>query len=496
MPLLLLACLGSCLFSLVHSQAVELTAGWEHSCAILFDGSVKCWGAGGLIGAGDLNNRGDQPAEMGNNLVAIDLGAGRTAKHINAGPFHTCAILDDDTLKCWGEASSGRLGYGNQLARGDGPGEMGDNLQVVDLGTGRSAVQVSAGLLHTCAVLDDATLKCWGEGSFGRTGNGNTADRGKLPNEMGDNLPVVDLGTGRTALQVAAGDTHTCARLDDGSVKCWGLGLNGRLGYGDTISRGGGPDQMGDNLTAVDLGIGRTAVDISAASMHTCVVLDDATVKCWGVGSFGNLGYGDFSPRGDGPGEMGNSLPVVDLGSGLTALSVGAAMFISCAHLNNSTVKCWGEGGVGALGQEGTANIGTAPGQMGDNLPTVDLGTGQAIAQVAVGGDHVCVLLDDSTVKCWGFGIHGQLGYGDSNNRGDQPGSMGQNLPFVELLVTDSPTTSATASPTVQQGLVDPVLIIVIASAAGVLGLIALSALFVYRNHSKGNERNAKQLLA
>jgi alpha-tubulin suppressor-like RCC1 family protein len=71
---------------------------------------------------------------------------------------------------------------------------------------------------------------------------------------MGDNLPAVDLGTGRTARQIAAGQFHTCALLDNNAVKCWGLSPDGQLGQGDTRARGDGQNEMGDYLPVVDLG--------------------------------------------------------------------------------------------------------------------------------------------------------------------------------------------------------------------------------------------------
>ena len=145
-------------------------------------------------------------------------------------------------MKCWGEGDYGRLGYGdNDDSRWYEPGEMGDNLPAVDLGTGRTATAISAGRFHTCAVLDNGSVKCWGDGSSGQLGLGDTKDRGDDPGEMGDNLPSVDLGTGRTAKSVSAGSSHTCAVLDDGSVKCWGSGKSGRLGDGNAMIRGDGP---------------------------------------------------------------------------------------------------------------------------------------------------------------------------------------------------------------------------------------------------------------
>ena len=96
---------------------------------------------------------------MGANLPTVDLGPGHTAKAITTGNAHTCAILDDDTLKCWGRNTESELGLGDTANRGDGPGEMGANLPTVDLGPGRTTKAITAGESHTCALLDDDTVK-------------------------------------------------------------------------------------------------------------------------------------------------------------------------------------------------------------------------------------------------------------------------------------------------------------------------------------------------
>jgi hypothetical protein len=97
-------------------------------------------------------------------------------------------------VKCFGNGTDGRLGYGNQNNLGDGPGEMGDALATVNLGTGRTVLAVSAGLAHTCAMLDDATVKCWGNGGSGRRGSGNTTRVGATASHMGDNLIALSAG--------------------------------------------------------------------------------------------------------------------------------------------------------------------------------------------------------------------------------------------------------------------------------------------------------------
>lgn len=120
-------------------------------------------------------------------------------------------MLVDASVKCWGQNLNGQLGYGDQNDRGDQSGEMGDSLAAVDLGTGVVAVQITAGLFSTCARLSDASVKCWGGNRRGQLGYGDDADRGDEPGEMGDALPSIDLGAGRTAVEISMGSEHCCA---------------------------------------------------------------------------------------------------------------------------------------------------------------------------------------------------------------------------------------------------------------------------------------------
>jgi hypothetical protein len=301
---------------------VTLATSGAHTCAIRKDGSVKCWGAngngfriyGGALGLGDVNDRGDQPGEMGDALPAVNLGTGRTARTITAGSSHTCALLDNDTVKCWGTNFSGHLGLGDVVDRGGAAGQMGDALPVVNLGTGRTAKSIVAGGSHTCAILDDSTVKCWGDNSYGQLGLGDTVARGDQPGEMGDALVPVNLGVGRTAKIVRAGGTFACASLDDSSVKCWGNNSHGQLGLGNQSSYGDQLGEMGNVLPRVDFGTGRTAKSLTVNAALGCALLDNDTVKCWGANFYGQLGRGDTNNRGDQAGEMGDALPAVDLG--------------------------------------------------------------------------------------------------------------------------------------------------------------------------------------
>ncbi len=308
-------------------------------------------------------------------------------------------------------------------ARGDNANEMGDNLPAIDLGTGRTAVAIDAAFTHNSALLDDASVKCWGQNVSGELGYGDTVNRGDDPGEMGDNLPAINLGTGRTATAISAGYDYTCAVLDNATAKCWGNNADGELGQGDTTNRGDNAGQMGDNLTAISLGTGRTAVSIvtglGIASRHTCALLDNAAVKCWGHNSSGELGQGNTTVLGDGAGEMGDNLPAVDFGAGGVVAAVAGGNAHSSALLLDGSVKCWGRNAEGQLGLGNTIPHGdnTSGGHlMGTNLPTVDLGTGRTALTIAAtpSGDSTCALLDNHTVKCWGYNADGELGQGNT----------------------------------------------------------------------------------
>ncbi|MBM4375767.1 MAG: hypothetical protein FJ095_11835 [Deltaproteobacteria bacterium] len=413
-----------------------LSVGGNHSCALFADGTVKCWGANasGQLGLGDMVRRGDKAAQMGDKLPFLEFGNGKTVKHLGSGEAHNCAILNGGSLKCWGSNADGQLGLGDTAARGNDSGEMGEFLPPVNLGKGRTAVAVALGSSHTCALLDDSTVKCWGLNDAGQLGLGDTSRRGNNPGEMGDSLPAVDLGKGKKAMAIVAGAEHTCALLDDSTVKCWGGNDFGQLGLGNTLRRGDNTNEMGDALPVINLGTNKKAMAISAGLTRTCAQLDDATIKCWGSGPSGQLGQGDAQNRGDNMNEMGDNLKPIDLGTNKKLLSHFGGAGHLCAKLDDESVKCWGRNLDGQLGLGDTAARGNEPNEMGEKLPTVDLGKGEKAVSMSLGLVHTCALLSSGAVKCWGKGDDGQLGLGDPLTRGNEPNEMGDNLPAVKLL--------------------------------------------------------------
>lgn len=383
-----------------------------------------------------------------------------TGKKIAVGGYHVCARLegaDNGKIKCWGSNQHGQLGQQDPIAHGNEPGEMGVNLPPVNLGTGLSVVDISAGQHFNCARLIDAAgadagIKCWGRNQYGQLGNnlgGAWGTQGVGPGTMGDDLPFLNpgLAAGEHVLEIVTGEVHGCLRVDTGVVKCWGTNYNGVPGQGTSHGASSPTTELAYvNPVVVPLGTGLKAVGLSASGgRHTCARLVDGAnahfLKCWGRNNAGQLGVGDNNDRGDGPNEMGNALPAIDLGTGRHAVQVSTSAYNTCALLDNNDVKCWGNNGYGQLGRgvagsdDCSANdcIGDGAGEMGDLLPPVSLSTTMTPARV-VGGDlQACVLFTTGKIKCWGNNDYGQLGQGNMDQRGDGPGEMGDALSFTEL---------------------------------------------------------------
>lgn len=241
-----------------------------------------------------------------------------------------------------------------------------------------------------------------------------------------------------TAVKVASGQYFTCALLSNGRIKCWGNNQYGQLGQGDVTARGDGPGEMGSNLAYIDLGSSDgsplLAIDVQAGLNHACALMSDGRVKCWGRNHQGQLGLGDTATRGDAPGEMGDNLAFVDLGKNMTARQIELGGDFSCAILKTNKVKCWGANGSGQLGRENTTAVGNLPNQMGDNLATINLGGDGSVKALAAGLEHICALLSSNNLKCWGLNDIGQLGVGDNINRGDAANTMGDNLKVVDVV--------------------------------------------------------------
>jgi alpha-tubulin suppressor-like RCC1 family protein len=415
----------------------DVALGFEHTCALLDNGKVKCWGRNdvGQLGQGHNNHLGDAAGEVGDGLPFVDLGLepGVTIEAVSAGGGHTCALLSTKDVKCWGNNAFGQLGLDDKDNRGDAVGHMGSDLPIVDLGG--PVTSVVAGGVSTCAVLDDQSVKCWGDNTTGQLGQDDMDDRGDDEGEMSA-LDPVDLG--EPALAVAVGAFHTCALTDGvgdvGRIKCWGSGLHGSLGYGASDDRG---DQAGEMalLNFVNLGQSTSAAAVATGTNFTCALISLAgKVKCWGFNDRGQLGLGNTTDWGTAPAHMGDNLASIELGQGAVVKQISTGMNHVCAVLDDDQLVCWGEGAEGRLGSEAKDDIGDEAGEMDpqDGPPRVDLGP-FTVVKVAAGGKHTCAILDTHELKCWGSNAFGQLGLGSDTPRGNQPDHMGTELPTVDV---------------------------------------------------------------
>ncbi|MBI4403814.1 MAG: hypothetical protein HY537_06625 [Deltaproteobacteria bacterium] len=338
----------------------------EHMCAVLSDNTLRCWGNNwnGQLG---LENSTEQntpqtPKLYRENTDPTAPPSPAPISSVAIGAAHTCAILQDGALKCWGKNNDyGQLGRDDATPSvGDTPNSM-NNVRSINFGTSK-AITISAGSNHSCAILDDDTVTCWGNNDNGQLGlgllnSGNTLKIGDAAGEVGS--AFVQLGS-RKPLALATGHQHSCALLEDGYVKCWGYSYNGQLGradeyWSDTYGRaiGVSPDQT---FMDVDLGTHLDgsrlkAIQITAGKTHTCALLDDGSVKCWGSNNAGQLGQTDYeSERGWTIGDIGNALEPSTLGAAAKWISAGWEH--TCAVLVTNEIKCWGRNSSGQLGQE------------------------------------------------------------------------------------------------------------------------------------------------
>jgi alpha-tubulin suppressor-like RCC1 family protein len=347
-------------------DARDLDAGGSHTCALLADGSARCWGGGayGQLGA--------PPIDAG--IATVTVPGGGQWKQLAAGLRHTCALSDGGEIYCWGRTGEGQLGDGTvlQLTAPQAP--------VVGA---RDLVAIAAGGEHTCALTGAGAVSCWGRGDFGQLASNDTA---------GSSTPLtVALPP---AAQLASGGEFSCARLLDGTVSCWGRGNRGQIGDGFTM----------DRRKPTLVGLPEKAVHIAAGLEHACAATAMGNVYCWGEAAGGRLGNAVMA-------SSAQSKPIlVQAGAAagqLVAVGIGNAH--GCALTRARQVICWG---MSNYGQAGVAPP-PPPAAATAVPPTVVAGLPD-VAALAIGGDHSCVVTSPGAVWCWGHGDSGQLGFGTS----------------------------------------------------------------------------------
>ncbi len=378
----------------------QLALGTSHTCALLSNDTLRCWGRNHVGQLGTSQNSGTNIANPAPQTVDLELPNNVGVQDITSGSVHMCALLTDNTIRCWGGNLFGQLGVENNV----GTNTPNPTPVEVDLGQSDNVTikNIVAGEIHTCAVLSDNTVQCWGLNDYGQLGVEENAGS----SEPNPNPVTVNLGIpGGTSIQrLDAGLGHTCILLSDNTLRCWGLNCFGQLGVEDNI------ETITPNPTPkridLDLSNGVTVKNIVTGELHTCAFLSDNSIQCWGDNNYGQLGVEENA------GSMAaNPTPAtvdLTLSSGLSIQSVEAEYRYGCALLSNNSIRCWGENRYGQLGVDDnteTENPNPTPLTMG-----LLLSNGRSVENVAAGYDHTCILLSDNTIYCTGRNSHGQLG--------------------------------------------------------------------------------------
>jgi len=365
------------LASMEHGGFIVSGANADHSCALLRNGVLKCWGRNnrGQLGIGERTFR-IRP------VVVDGLNEGIIA--VATGGLHTCALTTTKQIKCWGDNRFGQLGDAPQEEPRLTPGSAVSGLPA-------GTVAVTAGPYHSCALTEQGGVNCWGINSTGQLGDGTREPR------VG---PVAVVGLESGIQTLTAGASHTCALTVAGGVKCWGNNNTGQLGVGST-------DPL---LAPADvIGLPTGIIAVRAGQYHTCALADDGRVWCWGDNSTGQLGDGSTGRR---------LLPVAVGGLPAGTVGITAGSGHSCALSRGGTVWCWGINRRGQLGDETTEN----------RLKPVRVSGISAAIPITAGATHTCAVTRREGAKCWGSNATGQHGTGISNT---------QSVPSEVLVETD-----------------------------------------------------------
>ncbi|MCA9654647.1 MAG: DUF4215 domain-containing protein [Myxococcales bacterium] len=354
---------------------VAVEAGVDHNCAIDVAGTVWCWGDNDnrQLGRGGTTTTDDaNPGAVALPQPAIDLGLGEN---------HSCAVVSNNNVWCWGDDDSGQLGDGVILP------DSGDPLMVVGL---PPAVEVEAGRDATCALDTMGGVWCWGNNNDGEVGDGTVNDTA-VPQAVALPQPADD---------ISLGINFSCALLTTDAVYCWGEGSDYQLGYGDII----------DQLTPVEVqGLpAGDIVDLEVGARGACVMTAANERHCWG---FSETGYLGLAPRNqlDLDAPLAFSGPVAEV-----RLSVPEYRGVLCGVLTDGTVECAGDGTLVTLstvnGADGLFGS-TIDSHLADLTPIPGL-TG--VLDMSFGNSFACARTS-TQVLCWGDNSNLQLGQGDGS---------------------------------------------------------------------------------
>jgi alpha-tubulin suppressor-like RCC1 family protein len=337
--------------------------------------------------------------------------------NVTSGEYHSCAVLDTGAVKCWGHNGFGQLGDGTTTDRTSAVAVSGlpEDDGHPPAHAAHKALAVSAGESHTCAIIDNNRARCWGHNFFGQLGNNSFTDSSTpVPVKFdADGSPITtdDIDEVTGVVAITTGQFHSCARFSGDTVRCWGQNGRGQLGTGGTSEK----EKLALPVTGL---IGVRAV--TAGGFHTCVLRTGNTLRCWAYNFYGQLGaYRSSSPT-----------PVtVTALAGATVATTGDGH--SCGLVSEPAAPdvdqpvCWGNNANGELGAH------QSPSPASSTIPLDVFGVSDAGAAgldpeplpdpVSAGNEHACVMPAGSgTPKCWGRNTDGELGNG-TNTGSDQP---------------------------------------------------------------------------
>ena len=329
----------------------------NHTCAIMIDATVSCWGSNveGQLGDGTKIDKIIPTSVLGlTGVVSLAVGS-----------FSTCALKSDGTVSCWGY----NVGDGTEVSK----------TSPTAVPSLSGVVSIVASYVHTCALKSDGTVSCWGSNGFGQLGDGSTTDRFSPTNVPG--LAGVK--------SIAVNRYNTCAVKSNGTVDCWGWNIVGRLGDGTTTDRFSPTPVL--NLTGV--------VSVAVGYVHTCALKSNGKVNCWGSNFSGQLGDTTTTDR---------SIPGADL-SLINVASLSAGEDHTCALGVEGKIRCWGSNADGQVAPSSAATRLTAP------VPV--FGLPGAVTSVIAAARYTCALISNGAISCWGYNNQGQLGNGTTTAR-------------------------------------------------------------------------------
>ncbi len=397
-------------------RAVSLAASSAgHACVAMSDGTVRCWGLNdsGQIGVAPAASttrcriRDRVPAETLPCETRPRAVAGVTdARQIATGNGATCVLRADASVWCWGLNDGGQIGIGTpSLTPTPTPTR-------VDLPPAR---QVALGTHHGCALLVDGTVRCWGVNRFGQVGLAVASSTAQCDPGDGDRIacvptPVAVAGLANVA-QLSLGRNHSCARLTDGTVRCWGLNDAAQLGLGRL-------DPSTPQIAPAAVPGVTGVAEVGAGGSHSCTRGTDGSLRCWGWADLGQLGGAPTTSCDtvSGAVQCAQSPVVVPGVTGVASLSTGR--FHTCVALTGGAVRCFGRDDNGQLGA-GSASTNRCvlrPDSFACSLVPRDVSIIGA-ASVSVGDYHSCALTRDGAVRCWGYNAFGQVGDGNTDDR-------------------------------------------------------------------------------